>query len=200
MATKEEILVKLDTLKTNIDNIPKDAFKIPMIASVLKKKLRKRVENVKNLVENGSPNALNGAIFILTRKIHRPLAYSKRGSWVKQHLPDILTLIDEIIDDIELLFTNTPPVAMMKIDGTDIGQYFTAPVNVELNFDGSASWDEDGEIVSWSWGFGDGTPVENVVATRHTFTMMGTYRVVLTVTDDGTPIESGTDWCEITVM
>ena len=171
-----------------------------MIASMIKKKLKKRVDNVKTLVENGSPNALNAAIFILTNRIRRPLDYSKRLSWVKQHLPDILTLIDEIIDDIELLFTNTPPVAMMKIDGTDVGQYFSAPLNVELNFDGSASWDEDGEVLAWSWDFGDGTHVENVVATRHTFTMMGTYRVVLTVTDDGTPTESGTDWCEITVM
>ncbi len=200
MATTEEIITKLDTLKTQIEELEDSVFKVPEVSTYLKNKLKTRVENVKALVNNGSPNAKNAAVFVLTWRIGRPLDSGKRFSWVKVPLPDILRLIDEIIDDIESTFENTPPNALIKIDGSDVGQYFTAPVNVEMNFDGTASWDEDGEIVGWEWDFGDATPIINESATRHTFTMMGTYRVVLTVTDNGSPAESGTDWVEITVV
>jgi LPXTG-motif cell wall-anchored protein len=45
--------------------------------------------------------------------------------------------------------------------------------------------DEDGEVVSHTWDFGDGTaPVEGGVEVQHTYATAGTYTVKLTVVDD----------------
>ena len=200
MATQETIIEKLEQLQDLIDEIPAEAFRAPRVADFLKGKLKHRVDNAIALVSNGSPNALNTATFILTWRVRRPLDANKRFSWVKEPLPIILRLIDAIISDIESLFTNTPPVAVIKIDGVDVGQYFGAPVNVALEFDASFSWDEDGEIVGYEWVFGDATPLSNEMTVSHTYLMAGTYRIVLTVTDNGSPAETSTDWVEITVM
>jgi len=58
-------------------------------------------------------------------------------------------------------------------------------VNEAITFDGSASTDPDGEIVSYEWDFGDG----NVTSTldpviTHAYAETGNYTVILTVTDD----------------
>ncbi len=58
-------------------------------------------------------------------------------------------------------------------------------LNESIVFDGSASYDLDGTIVSYAWDFGDGTTAsETNPVTAHTFTEAGTYTVSLTVFDD----------------
>jgi PKD repeat protein len=57
----------------------------------------------------------------------------------------------------------------------------TAPLTV--NFSGSASYDNDGTIVSYAWTFGDGGTASSAAAT-HVYTAAGTYQARLTVTDD----------------
>jgi len=53
-------------------------------------------------------------------------------------------------------------------------------------FDGSASSDSDGEIVSYTWDFdGDGEADAAVQTASYTFSTSGSYDVSLTVTDDG---------------
>jgi chitodextrinase len=55
----------------------------------------------------------------------------------------------------------------------------------DVVFDGSASTDADGRIVSYTWAFGDGTTETNAFpTTRHDYGLVGTYRATLTVTDD----------------
>jgi hypothetical protein len=49
--------------------------------------------------------------------------------------------------------------------------------------DGASSYDPDGTIVSFDWDFGDGTSATGVTAT-HTYQIVGTYEITLTVTDD----------------
>lgn len=56
-----------------------------------------------------------------------------------------------------------------------------APLAVD--FDGSASSDPDGSIVSWEWDFGDQS-AQSGESVSHTYDQAGTYTAVLTVTDD----------------
>ena len=55
--------------------------------------------------------------------------------------------------------------------------------NPAFHFDASASFDIDGEIVNFTWDFGDGTAAQGI-AVQHTYSAPGTYEVTLTVTDD----------------
>lgn len=75
-------------------------------------------------------------------------------------------------------FVNQPPVAIANASPTS-GE---APLTVQ--FDGSASYDPDGAIVSYVWDFGDGSPTVDAQTPSHTFASEGTYLVVLTVTDN----------------
>ena len=52
-----------------------------------------------------------------------------------------------------------------------------------ISFDGSGSFDPDGTIISYEWGFGDGS-YGSGEAPSHTYSAGGTYVVSLTVTDD----------------
>lgn len=72
---------------------------------------------------------------------------------------------------------NKPPTAFISSDVS----YGAAPLRVA--FSSSGSFDPDGDTLSYSWDFGDGSPVSNTPSPTHTFTKDGTYNVVLTVTD-----------------
>lgn len=72
---------------------------------------------------------------------------------------------------------NAPPTAMAAANLTS----GLAPLWVA--FDGSASSDADGSIVSYQWSFGDGTTADGAKV-DHCYTAAGTYTAVLTVTDD----------------
>lgn len=69
--------------------------------------------------------------------------------------------------------TNTPPIAAFSFSCTDL----------TCSFNGSASSDTDGSIVSYAWTFGDGNTASGVTAS-HIYAAGGTYPVTLTVADD----------------
>lgn len=54
----------------------------------------------------------------------------------------------------------------------------------QMVFDGSASTDPDGTIVSYDWKFGDDNSTASGVVVDHTFAVNGTWSVSLTVTDN----------------
>jgi len=73
---------------------------------------------------------------------------------------------------------NQPPIAIATASPT-AGE---APLTV--SFDGSASSDPDGTISKYEWDFGDGSPTTSGVTATHTFTAVGVFQVILTVTDN----------------
>jgi len=72
---------------------------------------------------------------------------------------------------------NNPPVASFSFYPQDPFQ------EEQVTFDGSSSYDPDGEIVKWEWDFGDGATGEGEVV-DHAFSTPGDYLVILTVTDN----------------
>ena len=73
-------------------------------------------------------------------------------------------------------FLNVPPVA-------DAGEDRDALTEDEVLFDAGGSVDEDGEIVTYAWTFGDGASASGPLVT-HVYDAEGVYTVRLTVTDD----------------
>lgn len=88
--------------------------------------------------------------------------------------------------------TNSPPVA---VAGPDL----SGQVGQTLSFDGSGSFDSDGNIVSWLWSFGDGGGATGAVA-DHAYAAAGTYTATLTVTDDEGAADSDSATITITVV
>ncbi len=103
----------------------------------------------------------------------------------------------------------TAPLAIIEVEqGPDGAIWFTTPTTIYrywdsgqapvpaftaapnpttpgtlVSFDGTASTDPDGTIISYAWDFGDTTSGTGV-ATGHTYAAVGTYRVTLTVVDN----------------
>lgn len=76
----------------------------------------------------------------------------------------------------------TPPANVAPIANAN-GPY-SNDINTVINFSSVNSSDSDGNIVSYTWDFGDGT-TSSVANPNHSYSSAGTYNVTLTVTDDG---------------
>jgi PKD repeat protein len=81
-----------------------------------------------------------------------------------------------IVEVIEEVQENIPPVA-------DAGDHSEGFVNSEIIFDGSLSYDTDGEIVEWNWDFGDGS-IGTGESVSHVYSKSGVFTVLLEVIDD----------------
>src|SRR5712692_10377339 len=79
--------------------------------------------------------------------------------------------------------TDLPPVASFTVTGNNTVTGST------VSFNGGASSDPDGTVVSYAWTFGDGGTGTGVTAT-HVYTTAGTFTVTLTVTDNSGSIGS----------
>jgi len=86
--------------------------------------------------------------------------------------------------------TNQAPIADLSA-----GEPYQGFVNQPITFDGSKSSDPDGHLIAWDWTFGDGSSGTGEITT-HTYTQVGSYPVVLTVTDN----ESKTDTDQTTAF
>lgn len=69
----------------------------------------------------------------------------------------------------------------------------------EIEFNGSGSYDPDGELVSYLWDFGDGT-YGNGVIVEHIYFVPGEYNVTLTVTDNFGATDQDSLICEIGIV
>jgi PKD repeat protein len=84
--------------------------------------------------------------------------------------------IDEWSEATSIVLVNQPPTAAFTINPT------SAMTNQDVFFDGSASYDPDGTIISYDWDFGDGAGSGQSI--YHAFYKPDHYQVWLTVTDD----------------
>ncbi len=78
------------------------------------------------------------------------------------------------------LTANQPPVAQFTISNT-------SPYAGEtVTLDASASYDPDGTVFSYTWNFGDGTPIAtvNTSTTTHSYESAGPSTITLTVADN----------------
>ena len=76
----------------------------------------------------------------------------------------------------------------------DAGGSYSGLIHERIAFDGSASTDDNGTIVSWDWDFGDGAVGDGETAV-HAYESGDTYTVTLCVTDDDDHVSC----CETTV-
>lgn len=77
-----------------------------------------------------------------------------------------------------VISVTSAPVPVIQVNSTSAE---FAPAAIE--FDGTASFDPDGEIVEYQWDFGDGSR-EFLAELTHVYATSGTFRARLTVTDD----------------
>ena len=76
---------------------------------------------------------------------------------------------------------NQPPVAILTVSPS------RGIADSTLFVCTSTSYDPDGRIIKTSWDFGDGITAQGT-PTHHTYTEVGIYRVMLTVTDDSNAV------------
>lgn len=91
-------------------------------------------------------------------------------------------MIDSTSDTVQLVapvaeFTADPPNGLPPL---------------EVDFDGSASYDPDGTVVEYRWDFGDGSPIFSspTPLAGHSYAEEGEYTAVLTVVDDDGVMDS----------
>ena len=75
---------------------------------------------------------------------------------------------------------NQPPTAVLVINGS-------APVGdtpLSVDFDAAGSSDPEGSTLTYSWDFGDGTTAAGSEQITHQYTVAGTYRATVKVTDN----------------
>ncbi len=80
--------------------------------------------------------------------------------------------------NVDAVSTNIPPEAIAS------GNPVTGTAPLEVNFDGSASSDEDGTITSYAWNFGDGNTDDSGEKVTHIYQTAGSFNATITVTDN----------------
>lgn len=74
------------------------------------------------------------------------------------------------------------PAAVNRTPTAVAGGPYVAAFNSAVNFDGSGSFDPDGDALTYSWDFGDGN-TGTTATPSHTYTSRGIYTVTLIVND-----------------
>lgn len=65
-----------------------------------------------------------------------------------------------------------------------VPSFTTSTSNLSVTVDGSASYDPDGSITSYTWDFGDGGTATGATPAAHTYAASGTYTIKLTTVDN----------------
>jgi len=78
---------------------------------------------------------------------------------------------------IQYAYTNASPVAVMTVNPT------SGLPPLDVNFDATSSTDADGDPLTYTWNFGDGSVTSSVSTTTHTYTTPGNFQATLRVED-----------------
>lgn len=96
--------------------------------------------------------------------------------------------------------TGPPPPPPPPPSNNPVASFTYSPVSgdapLAVTFDGSSSYDPDGNIVAYNWGLGDGTTGTGALVT-HTYTRSGHFAVRLTVTDNDGKTGSTTKYVDV---
>jgi len=82
------------------------------------------------------------------------------------------------------IFTTREIPPLNKKPIADPGGEYSAAIDQEITFNGSKSYDSDGEIDFYRWNFGDGSSEILDIHPKHSYSDEGTYTVTLTVVDN----------------
>jgi parallel beta-helix repeat protein len=101
-------------------------------------------------------------------------------------------------DTYPLMKPNTSPYNLNSAPIANAGSNQTVYTNESVHFSGLNSDDPGGEILVYSWNFGDGSPLGQGINTTHIYNLIGVYIVSLTIRDNEGFID--TDHCVVTVI
>ncbi len=104
--------------------------------------------------------------------------YAAAGSYIAE-----LTVTDDDGDTDSATFTVIVDVPNIAPIADIVATPSSGVVPLTVNFDASASSDSDGTITSYAWDYGDGQNGTGQTS-NHDYTLVGSYTVSLTVTDD----------------
>jgi glucose/arabinose dehydrogenase len=151
------------------------------------------------LFYTGSTMPFGGHLFYVDYKNDRirRLVLSASAETVSSGPFDFVTGIDQPVDVEQgpdgAIYYCTLPGNLYKAQATEVGNLapfasFTStpaqgPPTLTVDFDGAATYDYDGSIVSYAWDFGDGSSGSGI-SPIHDYPGTGTYEVILTVTDN----------------
>ncbi|MBI3856466.1 MAG: PKD domain-containing protein [Planctomycetes bacterium] len=126
---------------------------------------------------DGSPDLIIGGMFSgqIAGANH---TYAQPGSYV-------CTLT---VRDSEGILSSAVTTIIATAGGVPFAAFSATPQSGPPPFlvgvDGSASFDANGSVTSWSWDWGDGSPATTGVTSSHTYATTGTFIIRLAVTDN----------------
>jgi large repetitive protein len=96
------------------------------------------------------------------------------------------SLTNKISAGVQLTVPNQPPTAVLTIGGPAGAAPVSGPIvaPVTINASTAGSTDADGNIVSTTINFGDGSALVNAASASHTYSLPGSYTITATVTDN----------------
>jgi hypothetical protein len=103
--------------------------------------------------------------------------------------------LDEVIYVLQAVSEIRTPNVSPKASFTPTPKSGDAPLTVAL--DASSSSDSDGTVVGYTWDFGDGESGSGA-SVSHRYNIPGTYKCVLTVTDEGGARDATSTWIVVT--